>query len=294
MVYAQASTGYRGGGINPRPFFPSQEQSFQPETITAYEAGFKSDLFDRKLRFNATAFYNVYRNIILTSSFCADLAPLGQASPCLRPTNTGNAHVKGIEFETSVHPAAGLSFDGSLSYLDFRYTSVNTADTGVTMNMVTPYTPKWKWNFGVQYEIPGVLHGKLTPRFDGSYQSHVYSDPQNLDGGQISSTLAIPPGASGVGLGGPLLPGGYFVTQNGGGGSIPTLTVSDRIDGYFLGNAHLAWVSDSKELSVVLEVQNLFNQYYFTTKYNQFNSSGTISGAPGMPRTWSVTVRHKF
>src|SRR5690606_18996199 len=46
MVYGTVSTGFRGGGINPRPFTIGQAIPFQPETLTAYEAGFKSDLFD--------------------------------------------------------------------------------------------------------------------------------------------------------------------------------------------------------------------------------------------------------
>ena len=46
MTYAQVSTGFKGGGINPRPFNPAQVLPFGPETLTAYEVGFKSDLLD--------------------------------------------------------------------------------------------------------------------------------------------------------------------------------------------------------------------------------------------------------
>ncbi|WP_338466681.1 TonB-dependent receptor [Novosphingobium sp. ZN18A2] len=284
MAYAQVSTGYRGGGVNPRPFYPSQEQVFTPETITAYEVGFKSDLFDRMLRFNVSAFYNDYKNIILQASYCADLASIGQATPCLRPTNTGSAHVKGFEVETSLRPVEGLAIDGSLSYLDFKYTSVDTASTGVTPDMITPYTPEWKWSFGVQYDIRNVLGGTLTPRFDGSYQSHIYSDALNVDSQVVSSTVAADT----------LTPVG-LIGLDGGGGPLATLVASNRIDGYFLGNARLTWMQDAdKPLSVSLEVQNVFNRYYFLSKYSQFNAAGAISGAPGMPRTWAVTLRKEF
>ena len=47
MTYAQFSTGFKGGGINPRPFFVTQALPHEPETLEAYEVGFKSDLFDR-------------------------------------------------------------------------------------------------------------------------------------------------------------------------------------------------------------------------------------------------------
>lgn len=43
MAYAQVATGYRSGGVNPRPFFgPSspnnQIKSFSPETLLSYES----------------------------------------------------------------------------------------------------------------------------------------------------------------------------------------------------------------------------------------------------------------
>ncbi len=33
MAYVQYSTGYKGGGVNPRPFFVQQALSFGPETL---------------------------------------------------------------------------------------------------------------------------------------------------------------------------------------------------------------------------------------------------------------------
>ena len=43
----EVSTGFKGGGIGPRPFNPAQVQPFGPETLTNYELGLKTDLFDR-------------------------------------------------------------------------------------------------------------------------------------------------------------------------------------------------------------------------------------------------------
>ena len=50
-------TGFKGGGIGPRPFNPAQARGFGPETLTSYEIGLKTDLFDRRVRFNVAAFY---------------------------------------------------------------------------------------------------------------------------------------------------------------------------------------------------------------------------------------------
>jgi len=264
MAYAQVATGYRGGGVNPRPFFgPSsafnQVKSFNPETITAYELGVKTDLFDRKLRLNLSAFFNDYKNIILALSAC----PI---SPCLMPANVGAAHVKGLEAEFTLRPTEGLTFDGSLSYLNFQYTSLS-GTTGVTYNMVTPYTPKWKGSVGAQYDIDDVAGGRLTLRLDGSYQSHVYTEAINVDNVPVAAVS----------------------------GSLATYYASNKIDERFLANGRISW-KQAKEapLTVAFEVQNLLNKYYYSSLYEQYASPGTVSGAPGLPRTWAVTLKKDF
>jgi iron complex outermembrane receptor protein len=270
MTYAQISTGYRAGGVNPRPFFINQAQPFQPETIVAYELGFKSDLFDRKLRFNVSAFYNDYKNIILTTLNCPNSLGFPSA-PCLQPKNVGSAHVKGFEVETTIRPVERLTLDGSLSYLDFKYTTVDSASTGVQASFVPPYTPAWKWNAGVQYEVPDVRKGTLILRADGSYQSHIYVDPTNVDRAVVSTT-----------------------TATGGGGALATQVATNRIDGYFLANARLTWKSQEDGWSASFELRNLLNKYYFTSMTANYANVGTVSGAPGLPRTWAVTLKKDF
>ena len=72
MTYASVSTGFKGGGTNPRPFNIGQVQSFGPEELIAYEIGAKSDFFDRKLRLNVAAFFNQYSDIQVTLLACPD------------------------------------------------------------------------------------------------------------------------------------------------------------------------------------------------------------------------------
>src|SRR5262249_45340219 len=154
--------GYKGGGINPRPFFAfntffpvlngqinpagpltdvNQIKSFAPETLTEFEVGTKSELFERRVRLNTAAFYNLYKDIQLPLTLC----PI---APCLLPANAGDAHVWGLELETEAHPLAGLEFDGSASYLHFKYVRLDPSVLSITRNMVTPYTPTWKWSAG--------------------------------------------------------------------------------------------------------------------------------------------------
>jgi iron complex outermembrane receptor protein len=179
MTYAQVSTGFKGGGINPRPFFVGQAQPFESETLTAYEVGFKADLFDGTMRVNAAAFLNKYEDIILTVNSCP--FPGAPAVPCAAPVNAGAADVKGGELETQFFLFDGFSVDASASYLDFEYTSIlpTAQAAGVTLDMTTPFAPKWKYSAGAQYVWQIGDAGTLTPRLDWSYQAAFHSQPVN-------------------------------------------------------------------------------------------------------------------
>jgi len=186
MPYIQTATGYKGGGVNPRPFTPPQTLSFDPETLKAYEFGLKTNLLDRRMRLNTAVFYNQYDNIQLTLSACP-------TSPCALPANIGSAHVKGAEVEAEIRPTEAWEIDASASYLDFQYTEITNPSSNITLDMTTPYTPKNKWSFGTQYEIPLGGMGTLTPRIDVTHQSSVFSaainDPKwnEIDGYTVSN-----------------------------------------------------------------------------------------------------------
>jgi iron complex outermembrane receptor protein len=186
MTYAQFSTGYKGGGLNPRPFNPSQVLSFDPEKLRAYEVGVKTQFLQDTLRLNAAVFYNQYNDIQLALNDCTVLAGAGNGIPCLLPANVGDAHVKGAELEINWFPVRGLAVDGSFSKLDFNYTRVDPS-TGVPEDGISPYTPETKWNLGVQYGLHMAGGGTLTPRLDASYQGDVFSLPINSATSRIDS-----------------------------------------------------------------------------------------------------------
>lgn len=177
MAYGQISTGYKGGGINPRPFIASQALPFQPETLTTYELGFKSALFDRLLTFNAAGFYSKYKNVQGTLLRCDSISP-SPGFPCTQTTNIGDATIKGAEVELAVRPVGGFSLDASLGYLDFEYDRV-AATSGVTLAMTSIYTPKWTASGGLQYKAPLGDWGSLTPRIDVTHRSSVQTEAVN-------------------------------------------------------------------------------------------------------------------
>jgi iron complex outermembrane receptor protein len=82
--------------------------------------------------------------------------------------------VKGLEVETEFHVTDNWLIDASASYLDFEYTSVNTALTGVTPDMVTPFTPEFKGSIGLQYSHELGSMGRFIARIDANYMDDVY------------------------------------------------------------------------------------------------------------------------
>jgi iron complex outermembrane recepter protein len=195
MTYAQWSTGFRGGGVNPRPFIPAQEVSFRPETVHASEVGLKSDFFDHHARVNASVFYNEYQDILFTNS---QATPGFPGIPNATPVNVGAAHIKGAELEIEARPFGGLQIDASASYLNFKLTSINSAAatiSGVTLNTNEPYAPDRQATVGIQYVFTMGTAGSLIPRVDANYQSHFYTDignnPLGLVGGRTLANARI-------------------------------------------------------------------------------------------------------
>jgi iron complex outermembrane recepter protein len=182
MTYVQWATGFKGGGISPRPFSAAQAVPFNPEDLESYELGVKSDMFDRTLRVNASVFYSKYNDVQLTLSSCPQY---GVGLPCAVVANAGDADVKGAELEVNYRPIAGLSIDGSFSLLDFKYTNINpdaggpTRPAGPQYGMRPAYVPETKWSLGVQYQFGLGDKGSLTPRIDVTYQGDLYTNGNN-------------------------------------------------------------------------------------------------------------------
>lgn len=179
MVYLQASTGYKGGGVNPRPFYPQQILSFKPEELTTYEIGAKFDLLGDRVRVNTAVFSNSYDDIILNLSNCA--AQAGGATvgtPCALPANVGSADVLGAEIELNLRLGGGFSVDATASVMDFEYKDTGVS-TGVTTDMITPMTPENKYSLGLMWE-GDVAGGTLLLRGDAAFQSEVHSAAINL------------------------------------------------------------------------------------------------------------------
>ncbi|WP_333838827.1 TonB-dependent receptor [Novosphingobium sp.] len=259
LAYATVSTGFKGGGVTARPFSRNQavNGTFTPETLTAYEIGLKTDLFDRKVRLNLSGFVNDYKNIQLPLADCSvlDGVPIGtDPLPCAAIGNAGDGKMWGVEAELSAHPVEGLDIDGTLSWIDGEWKRIGVT-VGRSIQLADPIvTPHWRGSFGIQYRIPVEGHGSLTPRFDLAY-----TGKQSI--GRLSGTRPL-----------------------------------DYNPSYAVGNARITWKNEGEDLAVSLEVQNLFDKYYFLPLRFQalYASAGTAYSNVGRPREWALSVSKKF
>lgn len=176
MTYAAYATGFKGGGVNPYVVaLPEELTPFGPEEMKNYEIGVKSEWLNRHLRVNGAVFQMDYSD--LQQQVNLAFAPLPQY------VNVGEARVKGIELEIEAR-VGDFAFNASGSYLDYETLSCGIScisfGQGGTVpdDGVAPYTPKTKYNAGVQYTVR-TGGGMFTPRLDYSYQSRVYFDSSN-------------------------------------------------------------------------------------------------------------------
>ncbi len=162
LLYANVSRGYKIGAF---PLIPaSSVAQYAPvtqEKLTAYEAGFKLGLLDRKVQLNGAVFHYDYRDkqalgsVILTPDIFGPLNLL---------VNIPRSKVTGAELQAVVRPVTGLTLNGAVTYVDSEIGDFTNFDPfGTVKNFkgeAFPNTPKWQWSLAADYEFP--VSGNLT------------------------------------------------------------------------------------------------------------------------------------
>ena len=167
MLYGRVATGYKAGGFNVR----AVNDGYNPEFVTSYEAGIKSDLFDRRLRFNGTLYYMSLKDKQLNQL---------QASTSGLTTitvNAGEAEYKGVEIELEALPIDGFRLNAAFGYNDPKFKTFMYFDpaTGTSVDIGNrakfTYSSKVTLNAGAEVSIGRVAGGQLSARLDYAYRS---------------------------------------------------------------------------------------------------------------------------
>ncbi|HET6629981.1 MAG TPA: TonB-dependent receptor [Woeseiaceae bacterium] len=176
MTYASFARGFKSGGFTGRYVIPTAApRPFDPEEVTTWELGFKSEFLDSRVRLNGAGFYSDYQDI--------QVVIFNGVAPETR--NAAKGRIRGGEIELTAVPVPDLLFTGGLGYLDAEYTGFDPLDS---IGLVLPLelsdkfvnTPEWSLNAAVDYTIPlGNAAGDMSLRGDWSYRSAVANDAIN-------------------------------------------------------------------------------------------------------------------
>lgn len=74
----------------------------------------------------------------------------------------------------------------------------------------------------------------------------------------------------------------------------PVNAPTNRIDSYSLLNGRITWRSDNEDWEVSLEGNNLTDEMYYYTIFDQYLSSGSVTATIAKPRTWAMSIKHYF
>ncbi|MFV3131242.1 TonB-dependent receptor [Niveispirillum sp. KHB5.9] len=179
-AYATVSRGFKSGGFNTDTLgsagLSASSLSFAPESVTNYEAGLKTMLFDRKLGLNVALFQLDYSNRQVLQFNDAGPGTL----PFITIRNAASSRTRGIEIDGSLVLPAGWSVAGSFSYLDAKYRdfeNATAAGASYTGNY-TEQTPRYTGSVAIDNVTP-VGDGRALLHADASYNGVTYFDAAN-------------------------------------------------------------------------------------------------------------------
>lgn len=184
MLYASASRAFRAGNYNGGAFSQIELAlpPVDPENVWSYEAGLKSQFFDRSLTFNASTFYIDFRN---KQEFVAENAQI-----LLR--NAASARTYGFEADVNWTLNENLNVTGGVALLNAKYKRFVT-DLGDFSGNRLPNAPELSANGSVTYRTPltedvsGYVAVDVQHRTRTFYQAN--NDPVTSDDGFTSFDL---------------------------------------------------------------------------------------------------------
>lgn len=187
--YLKYATGYRAGGASSRT---SDYRAFDPEDVKSYEAGLKTEFFDRRLRFNIAGYLMDRKGSQVDLSTIQPTAT-GNFNNLVTFNAPGTTKIRGIEADVTVNPLEGLQLGASYAYtytkippVPVTYTAFCTGvgapstactSAGQALNSTTVpqqfyivFTPRNAASGSIEYSLPaGFGEAELKFHLDANY-----------------------------------------------------------------------------------------------------------------------------
>jgi len=303
MVYGLFSQGFRPGAFNrgpsarvSDPLPPHNKQllvpaAYRPDTLTNWEVGLKTDLLDRKVTFNASAYYMIWQDTQI--GFFNPAAGFGNTAFA---TNGPTYHIKGAEVQIVARPTNSLTIQGSATYNDSKQANapcfiannpgVSSFGQCITqvfsggvvrpvqspfgnVGSVTPFSPHFQGNLRLRYEFSGPGGMDWFVAGGVNYTSSMFNEPATYPSGDVA------------GNGNVVGPNGIIVPA--------TTVLRYKMPGYALTDAQIGFTRDN--WTVTIFGDNLFNSHASTfTNSSQYIKTSTIV----RPMTYGLKVSTKI
>ena len=178
LAYISYNRGFKSGTFSPQNF---PVVVVQPETLNAYEAGIKTDLLDRRVRFNLAGFYYDYSN--------KQVQQINNGIEYLYDAK--KVEMYGMDADFTIRATENLQINGGVSAIHSDYSSFtnapvtvvsaaggNIVGTGDVSGNSVEDTPTWTLNIGPSYKLP-TRFGTFTGNVNYYHNSGWYAAPDN-------------------------------------------------------------------------------------------------------------------
>jgi iron complex outermembrane recepter protein len=265
MVYATFSKGFRPGGVNRTT--EAGVGPYQPDYLTNYEVGWKSQWLGNTIRWNGALFQEDWKNF--------QFSFLGPNSLNII-ANGGNARIRGLENELEWAVTRGLDVSANFTFLDPVLTTDYCGTAGLT-SCADQQTDEY-WIPGGVWTGPLAPKGTnlpVTPKFKGNLTARYAFAPLGdwVPFAQISAVYQNKVA--------PTLRGDWTQIE----GMVPAYGLFDLSAGLSKGT-----------FSLQLYVQNLADRRAELSRFTE--TTPTIDpqtyAVPVTPRTIGVTVSQRF
>ncbi|CAN5155157.1 TonB-dependent receptor [soil metagenome] len=256
LVYFKFAYGVKSGGFNTAATLPVALTAVNPERLHSYELGWKSQWFDDRLTFNATAFHYDYGDVQVNVVGPNPGAVGGATVSYLQ--NAAKAHVNGAEFELNASPIEGLSLNGALGLLWTKYDTFQVQNGGANLAGARfVRSPRITLNGGAAYKFKLAELGSVELAADARYQSlqFYYVTPQDV----VNR---------------------YYLTQK----------------PYTLTNLRVTYTTNNEKVSVSGFINNLFDVRYLNHALPAAQGTAITGDTVqwGDPRTFGVSGVYRF
>lgn len=173
LIYGNVSTGFRSGGFN-AGFADSQETftSLEPEKITSYEIGFKSETEDRTFRLNGSLFHYEFTDGFINVDTETSIVPI--------TINAAKIKTFGAELSMNWLPVENLAINASGGISDAKIKTDATAAGIPLLNNRPVNAPKYTFAAGFDYVIPVGADMQIDTSVNANWRSAQFLETSNV------------------------------------------------------------------------------------------------------------------